>query len=336
MYKLGIDLGGTNIVAGVVDEDYKIIGKGKMKTGATRPAEEIADDMAKAVFMAIEDAGVSIDDIDSMGIGSPGAIDPVNGVVTYANNLGFNNVHLVEMMKERVGKDFYIENDANAAAYGEFLAGAGKGTNNFVAITLGTGVGGGIIIDGKIYSGSNYAGGELGHTVISMNGEMCTCGRHGCWEAYSSATGLINMTKEKIDECKASGRATIMTEMVKKDGKVSGKTAFAAMKQGDAAGAEVVDEYISYLACGLSNMINIFMPEILVIGGGICNEGDNLLVPLNKSIAGETYGARTEKVTKIKTAELGNDAGIIGVYGIGVNLDRAATALPATQIRLQK
>ena len=172
MYKLGIDLGGTNIVAGVVDENYNIVATGKLKTNVPRPAEEIVDDMVKAVNMAVENAGLKLSDIDSMGVGAPGAIDPVNGIVSYANNLDFYNVPMAKMLKERTGADFYIENDANAAAYGEFIAGAGKGTNDFIAITLGTGVGGGIIIDKKIYSGSNYAGGELGHTVISMGGEM--------------------------------------------------------------------------------------------------------------------------------------------------------------------
>lgn len=309
MYKLGIDLGGTNIVAGVVDDNYKILGCGKMKTDAPRSAEAIADDMAKAVFIALENAGVGIDDIDSMGIGSPGAIDPVKGIVSYANNLGFNNVHLVEMMKERVGKDFYIENDANAAAYGEFLAGAGKGTNNFVAITLGTGVGGGIIIDGKIYSGSNYAGGELGHTVISMNGEMCTCGRHGCWEAYASATALINQTKQAMHRYPDSR----MWELCENDiNNVNGITAFNAMRGGDPVGRMVVDRYLEYVAVGISNVINIFQPEVVCIGGGISKEGETLTAPIKAFVEGENYARSIKQHCVIKTAALGNDAGIIG------------------------
>ncbi len=314
MYRLGIDLGGTNIVAGVVDEDYKIIGKGKMKTGATRSADEIADDMAKAVFAAIEDAKISIDQIDSMGIGSPGAIDPVNGVVTYANNLGFNNVPLVKMMKERVGKDFYIENDANAAAYGEYIAGAGKGTTNFVAITLGTGVGGGIIIDGKIYSGSNYAGGELGHTVISMNGEMCTCGRHGCWEAYASATALINQTKQAMHRYADSEMWKLCDNDINN---VNGITAFNAMRNGDPVGRMVVDRYLEYVAVGISNVINIFQPEAVCIGGGISKEGETLTEPIKAFVAGENYARSIKQHCVIKTAALGNDAGIIGAAFLG-------------------
>ena len=309
MYRIGIDLGGTNIVAGVVDENYTIVGKGKMKTNMPRPAEAIADDMAKTVFMAIEDAGLTIDDIEVMGIGSPGAIDPISGVITYANNLNFFDVPMAQLMKERVGKDFFIENDANAAAYGEYIAGAGSGTKNFVAITLGTGVGGGIIIDGKIYSGSNYAGGELGHTVISMNGEKCSCGRYGCWEAYASATALINQTAQAMRRYPDS----MMWQLC--DGKienVSGITAFNAMRNNDPIGRMVVERYCEYVAVGISNIINIFQPDVICIGGGISAEGDTLTDPIKAFVAGENYARNVTHKAVIKVADLGNDAGIIG------------------------
>lgn len=309
MYKLGIDLGGTNIVAGVVDENYKIIGVGKEKTRAPRPAEEIVDDMAKTVFDAIKNAGISIDDIDSMGIGSPGAIDSENGMVTYSNNLGFYKVPLTRMMKERVGKDFYIGNDANAAAYGEYIAGAGKGTKNFVAVTLGTGVGGGVIINGEIYTGLCGVGGELGHTVIQMNGEICSCGRNGCWEAYASATALIRQTKQAMKRYPESEMWNLCGGSLDN---VSGITAFNAMRKGDYAGKMVVDRYIEYIAVGLSNMINIFQPEVICIGGGISREGDTLINPLKEIVAGENYGRNMKEKVVIKTADLGNDAGIIG------------------------
>lgn len=309
MYKLGIDLGGTNIVAGVVDRDYKIIGVGKAKTRAPRPAEEIADDMAKTVFEAIENAGISIDEIDSMGIGSPGAIDSENGIVTYSNNIGFYQVPLAKMMKERVGKDFYIGNDANAAAYGEYIAGAGKGTKNFVAVTLGTGVGGGIIINGEIYTGLGGVGGELGHTVIHMDGEVCSCGRNGCWEAYASATALIRQTKQAMKRYPESEMWNLCGGSLDN---VSGITAFNAMRKGDYAGKMVVDNYIGYIAVGLSNMINIFQPEVICIGGGISREGDTLIVPLREIVAGENYGRNMKEKVVIKAADLGNDAGIIG------------------------
>lgn len=309
MYKLGIDLGGTNIVAGVVDDNYNIVATSKVKTNLPRPAEEVIDDMVKAANIAIESAGLKVSDIDSMGVGSPGAIDPVHGVVCYANNLGFNNVPMAKMLKERMGVDFYIENDANAAAYGEYIAGAGRGTNDFIAITLGTGVGGGVIIDGKIYSGSNYAGAELGHTVIAMGGEMCSCGRQGCWEAYASATALIRQTKQAMIKYPKS----VMWELCGGDiNKVDGRTAFDAMRKGDVAGKMVVDKYVEYIAVGVSNNINIFQPDVLCIGGGISKEGDNLIKPIKAFLEGENYARNIEKNTEVKVAELGNDAGIIG------------------------
>ena len=314
MYKLGIDLGGTNIVAGVVDENYNIVATAKRKTLAERSNEEILSDMAAAALEAIENAGLKPSDIESAGVGSPGSIDPDKGIVVYTNNIGFKDVHLAEILKEKTGIDFFVDNDANSAAYGEFLAGAGKGTKDFVMITLGTGVGGGVIIDGKIYTGFNYAGAELGHTVIQMNGEHCSCGRQGCWEAYASATALIRQTKSAMIRFPNS----IMWQLVENDiNKVNGLTAFDAMRQGDEAGKQVVDNYIYYLSVGVANNINIFQPEVFCIGGGISKEGDNLIAPLNKYYEGDNYGRSLKNKTVIKTAVLGNDAGIIGAAFLG-------------------
>jgi glucokinase len=215
------------------------------------------------------------------------------------------------MMEERLHKYTKVENDANAAALGEFLAGSAKGTKNAIAITLGTGVGGGIVIDGKIYSGSNFAGAELGHMVIVKDGRECGCGRKGCWEAYASATALINMTKEAIRNEKAE--FSYMLHLADDDiDNVNGKTAFDAQQAGDNTGAEVVDQYISYLATGLINIINIFQPDVLCIGGGIAGQGDNLLTPLRAIIEKERFTKYNEKQTKVCIATLGNDAGIIG------------------------
>jgi glucokinase len=184
-----------------------------------------------------------------------------------------------------------------------------------VFITLGTGLGGGIIIDKKVLTGFNHAGAELGHIVIEYDGKPCTCGRRGCWEAYSSATGLINMTKEKLAECED----TVMHKLVEENnGEVSGRTAFIAARQGDKAGLEVIEEYINYLACGMTNIVNIFQPEVLCVGGGVCNEGDYLLEPLIKKVSGEQYSRDNKNKTQIKVAALGNDAGIIGAAVLGV------------------
>ena len=257
MYTIGIDLGGTNIAAGLVDENYKIIRKCSVPTEAERSADEIVKAMADVCQRLCDEEGITVDDISSVGIATPGTADTDKGEVIYANNLPFRNYPIASKLKANFPvKKVAIANDANAAAYGEAVAGAGAGKKNFVMLTLGTGVGGGIIIDGKLYTGFNYAAGELGHMVIVHNGRPCTCGRKGCFEAYSSATGLINI-------------------------------------------------------------INIFQPEVLSIGGGISNEKDNLLAPLIPLVRAETYGSGIVQDTDIRIATLGNDAGIIGAALLG-------------------
>ncbi|MBP1573455.1 MAG: ROK family glucokinase [Oscillospiraceae bacterium] len=314
-YFIGIDLGGTNIKAGVVNENYEIITKATCKTNLPRPAEDICADMAKVSLEAVEKAGLTVDDIECIGIGTPGIANSAEGIIEYSNNLGFDNVPVVELMRKHIDKPVYVENDANAAAYGEFVAGAAKGANNAVAITLGTGVGGGIIINGKIYSGSNFAGAEIGHMVIEVDGPQCTCGRKGCFEVFSSATGLIRMTKEAMEADKQS----LMWEMSKEDDHISARLAFNAMRAGDKSATEVVNKYIKYLAAGITNTINIFQPDILCIGGGVCNEGDPLLVPMKELVAKEVYTRASKKNTQIVIASLGNDAGIIGAAFLGLS-----------------
>lgn len=308
MFTIGIDLGGTNIVAAVVDENYKILAKAKTPTAMPRSAEEIFDDIAKVSREAMGAAGVTIDDISSIGLGTPGTVNS-DGVIEFANNLGFDHVPAKEMLIERLGdKPVYIANDANCAALGEAYAGCGNGAKDFLAVTLGTGVGSGVIVDGKLVTGVNNAGGECGHMVIVVDGEPCTCGRRGCWEAYASATALINQTKSAMEEHPDS----IMHQLAAEEGKVSGRTAFDAMRHGDIAGIKVVDKYISYVACGLINLVNAFQPEVICVGGGICNEGETLLRPLRRYVEAERYSVYSKIQTKIMKAELGNDAGIIG------------------------
>ncbi len=313
-YYIGIDLGGTNIVAGVVDENYNIISKASTKTNCPRPAQEIADDMAAMAIKAVEDAGLTMEQIEWVGVGTPGIANSATGVIEYSNNLGFENTPMAEYIRKHIDKPVFIENDANAAAYGEYVAGAAKGAKNAVCITLGTGVGGGIVIDGKIYSGSNFAGAEIGHTVISVDGPQCSCGRKGCFEVYSSATGLVRMTKEKMAECPDSKMHDITAE---RGGKVSARTSFDAMRLGDAAAKEVVDFYIKCLAAGITNTINIFQPDVLCVGGGVCNEGDPLLLPMKEIVAKEVYTRNSPKNTEIVIAKLGNDAGLIGAAFLG-------------------
>ena len=309
MYRIGVDLGGTNIAVGVIDKNNRIIGRGKMKTNSPRPAEEILRDIVAAIDLALADAGLTRADIASVGIGTPGTVNREAGVIEYANNLGFNKVPAVEILKSMFDTQYKLENDANCAALGEALAGAGVGKKSFVAVTLGTGVGGGIILDGEVLSGCNGAGGELGHMVIEMDGEACNCGRVGCWERYASATALVCQTKEKMKQCPDSYMWKLTDGVLENAG---GRTAFDAMRAGDKAGTEVVDAYISYIAVGTVNIVNMLQPEMICFGGGISNEGETLLRPIRAFVESNRYSRYCSVQTEICRATLGNDAGIIG------------------------
>lgn len=309
MYNIGIDLGGTNIKVGLVDDKCNIVAKTSAKTDLPRPADEICASIVEAVWKVLGEAKVTIGEVNSIGIGTPGVANRDSGIVLYSCNLDFRNTDLRSLIKKRLDKPIYVENDANAAAFGEVLAGAGKGCRNVVVVTLGTGVGGGIIIDGKIYTGFNYCGAELGHTVIEYGGRPCSCGRKGCFEAYSSATALINMTKETMEAHKDSKMWEIAGGSLDN---VDGKTAFDGMRADDPAAKELIAKYIEYLGCGLTNIVNTFQPEMLLIGGGICREGENLTKPLYEFINRESYCVDADKATKLDVCKLGNDAGIIG------------------------
>lgn len=314
MYRIGVDLGGTNIAVGLVDENMTLVAKKSSPTGAERAAEFIVDDIAALCKALCKENGVALSDIACIGIATPGIANTATGVVEYANNLRFRKFPIADLLKERVGvANIKIANDANAAAWGEAVAGAAKGSSNNIMITLGTGVGGGIIIDNKIYAGFNCAGGELGHIVIEADGVPCSCGRRGCWESYSSATALIRMTEEKIAECRATGRDSLML----KAEKVSGRTACDAMRAGDAAAKEVYDKYVKYLACGITTIINIFQPEVISLGGGVSNEGQSLIDAILPTVRKEQYGGGIVAMTDIRIAKLGNDAGIIGAAMLG-------------------
>lgn len=315
-YYIGIDLGGTNIAAGLVNENKEIVESASVKTLSKRPLEEIVDDMAEVAKSVAQKAGVSMDEVEWVGVGAPGTVIAETGVIDYSNNLDWYNVPLKDMLEKRLSKKVYIANDANAAAYGEYLAGAAKDADISVMVTLGTGVGGGVVINNKIYTGFNDAGAELGHSVIILDGRGCTCGRKGCLEAYASATGLIATTKEYMEKDKNS----VMWELVHGDlNKVSGRTAFDAMRKDDKTAAEVVNIYVKQLACGITNIINTFQPDILCIGGGISHEKEFLIKPLKEIVKEEVYSRNSKHNTEITVAALGNDAGIIGAAFLGLS-----------------
>ncbi len=309
MYRIGVDLGGTNISVGVVDGDFNIIGRGVIPTNAPRPAEEIFADIAKTIEMAIDDAGVNMDEISVIGVGTPGSVDKETGYIDYSNNLKFDKVPARDILQGLTSKPCYFANDASCAALGELYAGAGKGCKNLVAVTLGTGVGSGIVINGQIFRGSNSAGGEIGHTVIVVDGVPCNCGRNGCWESYASATALIRQTKQAMENNPDSKMWNCAGGKLEN---VNGRTAFDAMRMGDSVAKEVVDKYIYYVAVGVINIINVYQPEVLCIGGGICNEGETLLAPIRQYNETERYSKYAKNQTQICKAVLGNDAGIIG------------------------
>lgn len=303
---IGIDLGGTNIAAGLVSDDGKIISKASTPTLLPRDYTEIVKDMAELTKKLIDEAGLTEADIAGIGIGCPGSIDSKAGIVAYSNNLKMNHAPIAKELKKYYNLPVNILNDADAAAFGEYMIN-GNNADSFIFITLGTGIGGGVIINKKVYSGSNGAGGELGHITLVHGGVPCNCGNIGCWEAYASVTALIRQTKEAMDKHPDS----LMKEFAEKEGKVSGRTAFDAAKAGDEAAKAVVAQYCEYLASGLVSIINIFQPEKLVIGGGISKEGEYLLKPVRDYCNAHEYNKYMKKV-EISIATLFNDAGIIG------------------------
>lgn len=306
---IGVDLGGTNISVGLIDENFNFLAKHSVPTLAPRSYKEIISDMADAIKALLDMANVTIDRCVSIGIGSPGICDSENGIVTYSNNLVWEDVPICEELSSIIPLPVFLSNDANCAAYGEVLCGAAKGAKNAIMVTLGTGFGCGIIIDGKIYAGERSQGAEGGHIILILDGEECTCGRKGCLESYASATGLIRQTKAKMSEYPDSEMHNIAENNIDN---VNGKTAFDAAKLGDKAGLEVVEQYTKYVGAGLVDLVNIFRPEIVIVGGGVSNQSEYLMAPLNKYVAQNTFGGSKIVCPPIVKATLGNDAGIIG------------------------
>ena len=308
MYRIGIDLGGTNIAAGVVDESQHIVAEVSLPTGAERPAEAVVADICRAAEKAMEKAGITAAHCASVGIGSPGTCDSANGVVVRAYNLGWDHVPVCRMLEERFHVPCRLSNDANCAALAEQVAGAAVGHDNVVLITLGTGVGGGIIIGGKIYDGMRGAGAELGHTLLVLDGEPCTCGRRGCWEAYSSATALIRQARQAAAEHPESLLAGAE--------EITGKTVFDAADRGDETANAVVDRFCDYLGAGVTNIVNALAPEVILIGGGISRQGERLLAPVRRYVEKNCFGGKDGAIPIIAAARLGNDAGIIGAAAL--------------------
>lgn len=293
---LGIDIGGTNVKFGVIDEDYSIVKKTSIPTNAKRTSDDVLSDItAKAKELCGEF------DIEAVGMGCPGRVDQENGICISAGNLPFRNTPVAQTVGDALGKRTALANDAKCAVFGELHAGVGRDYNNFAIMMLGTGVGGGVVINKKILRGLHDGAGEFGHLIVDVNGRKCSCGQYGCLEHYASVTALIEQTKDAVEKNPDSLLARMCAE------KVSGKSAFEAKRQGCPVAAAVVDRYISYIAVGATNVFRVLQPEVLVIGGAISNEGDEIIVPLRSKISPRC---------PVTASMLKNDAGIVGAVAM--------------------
>lgn len=312
-YCIGIDLGGTNIAAGLVDLDArKIVQQLSVKTNAPRPCEEITEDIKKLCLELCKLQGVALSSLRWVGVATPGIVK--GDTVVSAFNLGWENVCFAGLLRGAVGIPVFLANDANAAAYAEAVWGSGAGKNSLVAFTLGTGVGGGIVLNGKIWEGNNGFAAEMGHFIVEPNGRLCSCGKCGCLEAYCSATALIGDTRRMM---KLYPESSMWRDVEGDVSRVSGKTSFRAAENGDKAARLVVDGFIDYLALGVSNVINIFQPDVVCIGGGISREGEVLLAPLRERVLHSSFGTDDMR-TQLVAATFRNDAGIIGAALLGL------------------
>ena len=311
MIAIGIDIGGMSIKGAAVDSNGRVYEKFSMPFIKGEPGEETIRKLAEIVKEYIAANGLE-NKIAGIGLGSPGTLDIKNGVVNYANNLGWENLHVADIFHEILPYPVRLTNDANAASLGEAKYGAGKSYENIIMLTLGTGVGGGIIINGKLYEGNEGKGAELGHSVIVVDGEQCTCGRKGCLETYASATALIRETKKAMH----SNRRSLMWKVCPDIDLVGGKVPFEAAKQGDKVAIDVLDNYIKYLGEGILNFCNIFRPNVVVLSGGIANAGDYLFDRVNKYIKDRNYGYKMTPEVKVVPAELGYDSGKIGAAAL--------------------
>ena len=313
-YSIGVDLGGTNIVSAIVNCQGKIVNRLKVPTLAERGKEATIKRIIDTINENIVQSTIVLDDIIGIGIGAPGPLDIKRGIINFAPNLpGWIDVPLKKKLENEFNMKVVLENDANAAAWGERCFGAGQGVNNLVCFTLGTGIGGGIIIDGKIYHGNNYGAAELGHMTVNKDGPRCNCGNYGCLEAYSSATGIKNRIINRIEEGIKSEFLNFDDDKLFESLRL--KSIFEAARKGDKLTKGVVEEAISYLGIAIANIANILNPEMVVLVGGITNEGDKLLIPLREEVKKRAFYSNYKSL-KIVIGKLGGNAGVLGAAAL--------------------
>ena len=306
-FYIGIDIGGMSIKAGIVNEEGRILKKSTCTTRSNESYEVIVKDIVDLCDDVLNGYKLKRSDIKGVGIGCPGTVDSGKGIITFAANLNFKNVDIITEFKKHWDVKCAVNNDANCAAFGETKFGKDKGITDALFVTLGTGIGTGFIINGKIFEGENGAGAEGGHICINMNGKKCSCGEKGCWEAYASATALLAQTEAAI----ARHPESLMNKLVSEQG-LSGKVPFEAYKEGDKTAKRVVKQYVKYIAVGIVNFINVFRPQVVIVGGGVSNAGEYFIKMIEDEVKLHVFGGSVNKTPHIIKAVLGNDAGIIG------------------------
>lgn len=306
MYRIGVDLGGINIKFGLVDDACRVVVADSAPTPPDRTLEAVSNTIVASIHHLLDKAKIPMRELRGMGIGSPGAIDSVTGHVVFSNNFDWNDADICGQLQQQLHCPVYIANDAECAVMGEATAGNGVGCKNLVLLTLGTGVGSGILVDGKLLRGNGY-GGIAGHMVIAEKGRQCSCGRKGCLERYASATALICEAEAILEKHPES---LIGQHLVNQ--RVTGKTVFDAAQAGDPFAQEVLNQYITFLACGIGNLVNIFRPDKVLLSGGICNQEEALLQPLRSAVAQECFACTRIRIPPIEVATLKNNAGLLG------------------------
>ena len=309
-YAIGIDIGGTSIKYSLVGEDGSILKKEAIRIDKKITGEETITRLGKAVNQYIATLGQKIEGI---GVGCPGAINSTAGICDYSSNLHWKNLPIVFMLSQITGLPVKMANDANVAALGEYAFGVAKGYRNVVLVTLGTGVGGGLVLDGHLFEGKDGKGAELGHMIIEENGRECSCGMKGCLEAYASVTALAKATREAMEK---HPETKLIDYAVSKGGRIDGRTAFETAKLGDPVAIAVREDYLDHLATGLINFCNIFRPDIILLSGGLSNQKEELTEPLRERLAAKHFGFERTPEVLVKVASLGDLAGIYGAAAL--------------------
>ena len=313
MLYIGIDVGGTTAKAGVVDEGGNILCKASCPTGIERPFEDIAADMVELCRRVICESGRAMEEFAAVGVGIPGQQNPHSGLVAFCNNLGWVDVPLMARLRDGLGLPVFVDNDANVAALAESVFGASRGVPSSILVTLGTGVGGGIVENRHVRTGAHGVGGEIGHMVVVVDGEKCNCGHRGCWEKYASATAIIRMGRALMEE---KPDCALARQLGGDAAQLNAKAVLDLAKAGDADCMGIFETYVKYLCVGLANLINIYDPDMIVLGGGVAYAGDFLLDAVRAALGDYVY-CPALSWARVELARMGNDAGIIGAAMLG-------------------